>query len=320
MNTIPIIFNERQINRTVIGGSEINTNVTTPISVILLSSGGNHYRITAIENLLKCGFKSIVSMENFGQNFQLEDTSKRFPSVKFVVPLEPVTKGDLINIGMSEVDTQYVLVVSDNIKINATGFSEQIVQRLLSDVRLCTVPMIVSDKSQSIPVQITPVIEKKSLKFEPSNIMHERCPTLYPFEFIGIFNREKFQMLGGYDYTIKSPFWQNLDFSFRSWLWGEEILIMPSIRFKYEGDIPAEDTTVDASYQRFYLKNIAPQIKTDYAYIPINRFFEYKHNSKDNLVDAFHDFTDARKWVERNKYRFKKSAESLILQWENVKR
>ena len=36
---------------------------------------------------------------------------------------------------------------------------------------------------------------------------------------------------------------------------------------------PVMDTTIDNSYFRFYLKNIAPVFKSDYAYIPISYFF-----------------------------------------------
>ena len=113
MNTIPLIFNERQIDRTVLGGSRINANAKMNISVIMLNSSGSQFRIQTIEKLLNCGFKSIVSFEPDSDNFNIEDISHRFPDVKFVIPLEKVSTGDLINMGMSEVDSEYVLVIKD---------------------------------------------------------------------------------------------------------------------------------------------------------------------------------------------------------------
>ena len=79
MNTIPLIFNERQIDRTVLGGSRINANAKMNISVIMLNSSGSQFRIQTIEKLLNCGFKSIVSFEPDSDNFNIEDISHRFP-------------------------------------------------------------------------------------------------------------------------------------------------------------------------------------------------------------------------------------------------
>ena len=47
--------------------------------------------------------------------------------------------------------------------------------------------------------------------------------------------------LGGFDYTIQNPYWQNLDFGVRAHLWGEKIRIFTSFRIQYEGNPIAED-------------------------------------------------------------------------------
>ena len=52
MNSIPSIFNERQVKRTILGGSVTARNVRIPISVILLNRCGSHYRARIIDNLL----------------------------------------------------------------------------------------------------------------------------------------------------------------------------------------------------------------------------------------------------------------------------
>src|SRR5574344_2942226 len=63
MNTIPSIFNARQINRTVLGGTERPDKVTMPVSCIVLSRCGNQYRSRVFENLAECGFERIISVE-----------------------------------------------------------------------------------------------------------------------------------------------------------------------------------------------------------------------------------------------------------------
>ena len=67
---------------------------------------------------------------------------------------------------------------------------------------------------------------------------------------------------------------------------------------------------------RFYLKNIAPVFSTDHAYIPISRVFSYIQKSSLDIFSAIDDFKDARKWVEKNKYRFKMDIPYLVNNWE----
>jgi hypothetical protein len=105
----------------------------------------------------------------------------------------------------------------------------------------------------------------------------------------------------------------------RSWLWGETITIMPILRMLYEQEIDPVDATIDESYLRFFLKNVAPQIRTDYAYIPINKFFNYFFNCRKNLIEAVSDFKDARNWVKDNRYRFKTDVRVFVENWEKNK-
>lgn len=318
MNTIPSIFNEREVRRTVLGGSEKKTKSNLEMSVLLLNSSGSHYRIPALDNLTKIGFKNIISLESRQQNFNLEDCVRQYPYVKFITPLEDVTRGELINIGLSEADTDFVLVIHDYMKIPSGVFHESIIDILKEKNCICVCPMFISEKYQSIPVQVIPKIEKNNLRFQSSAHTYDGCPTVYPYDFTGIYNRDKFIKLGGYDYTITSPYWQNLDFSVRSWLWGEKITVMPSLRIQFEQDVEALDSTLNESYLRFFLKNAAPQIRTDYAYIPINKFFNYFFSCRKNLIDALSDFIDARRWVNNNKFRFKKDIKVFVENWEKI--
>ena len=56
MNTIPTIFNQRSINRTVLGGRQRPAQVKMNVSVILINSQGSHLRLKNLEMLDRCGF------------------------------------------------------------------------------------------------------------------------------------------------------------------------------------------------------------------------------------------------------------------------
>ncbi len=321
MNTIPLIFNERQIKRTVLGGKNtatLNTEARISCSLVLLNRGSNHYRQQNINTLLKIGFSEVISIENSSQSYNLEDFAHRHPQVKFVVPLESLTVGEMINIGITESAQDFVLVLWNDINITTGLISNLIFERLASENILCTCPTLQTSSLQILPIQMQPTIEKGFFAVSPINPLRDRSKTVYSFDFMGLYNRQKFMQLGGFDYTIATPYWQNLDFSLRAWLWGEEIRISSQLKFKYEDESPLEDTTADFTQLRFYLKNCAPVLKSDYAYIPISKYFSFNRKYPGNPFESINVFKDARKWVQTNKYRYKTDLAQLVENWHNI--
>jgi hypothetical protein len=147
----------------------------------------------------------------------------------------------------------------------------------------------------------------KTISLVPSK---EGLASLYPFDGIGIYDRERFIRLGGFDPSIKNFYWQLMDFGFRSSLWGEEIAATMLIKLSYEGAIPLEDSTAGESYRSFYLKNIAPVFRGDYAHIPLGRFPAY-YRRRGELFTAWDEFSAARDWVKVNRYRFVTDARTV---------
>jgi hypothetical protein len=315
MNTIPSIFNERQINRTVLGGTEKCNNVQMPVSVILLNSSGSHFRIQMLENILKCGFESVISMEKDPQNYNIENFSRRFPSVQFIIPLEETTDGDLINIGMAEVKSDYVLVLRDTLHLPPAFLLPRLALRILHDGQYCIVPRLISDGGQGLPVQFIPSVARSRLSVTPSVTVTDGMPTLYPFDYIGLYNRRKFIQLGGFDYTIIAPHWQNLDLSFRAWLWGEQITLSTSFQLAYAVEAPEADSTINLSHTRFYLKNLVPRYKVDHGIVPKSAFFVFLPRSGCGFFETVNQFRDVDSWVKKNKFRFRMDAKYLVENW-----
>jgi hypothetical protein len=316
MNTIPLIFNERQFKRTILGGSASTPNVKVPVTVILLNRGGTHFRNQQLETLIASGFARIICVESSSDSYTLEEYSQHYPAVKFIIPQETVTPGEMINAGIAEATTQYVLVIWNDLKITKDMLPLTIFEKITKEPRLCTAPYLLSNSHVYLPVRMVPSVNKLSLDISPEPLISGSSDTAYPFDGIGLYNRQKFMQLGGFDYTITNAYWQNLDFSLRGWLWNEEIIISSTMKYMYSENIPPENTTADYMQLRFYLKNTAPVFSTDHAYIPISRIFSYIQKSSSSIFSAIDDFKDARKWVEKNKYRFKMDMPYLVNNWE----
>jgi len=317
MSTIPTIFNERKVAHTIVGGKiKKSDEETPPMTVILLNRGGRYYRSAVFQNLETAGFTSIISIEMSNEPYDIENLSIRFPSIKFLVPLEKITIGEMINAGVAETDSPYVFVVWNDIRVSPSGVPNRLMARIREEGNLCVAPTFQNSRLESLPVQMVPAVSKKSFQVEPMPCYRDSSPTIYPFDFVGIYSRERFVKLGGFDHTILNPYWQNLDFGFRSHLWSENILVSTAFRLSYDGEIPQEDITTDSSYMKFYLKNIAPVFRSDEAYLPLSRFFSYARRCGTGIFETWNCFRMARKWVKLNRYRFARDAASVTETWE----
>jgi hypothetical protein len=328
MNTIPLIFNTPLPSYTALGGQE--RAASTGLSAVLLNRGGRFPRRTLFQELEKVGFDYIISLE-VQERYDLEDLSKRFPQVKFILLRKELNLGEQINLAVTELTSPLFFVLWNDLRILHSGGASRMAERLFSspeellkngsgNKRLCTVPVIQNPEYDILPTLIAPAFYRstvKSLHFTP---LREGMPSLYPFDGVGIYDRDRFVQLGGFDSTLKSSYWQLMDFGFRSHLWGEEIQSSQLIRLSYNGEVPPENSTADESYRRFYLKNLAPVFRGDNAYIPWRRFPGYLFHCGQGPFAAWEDFTEGRRWVWTNRYRFRGDARALMDLWENPER
>jgi hypothetical protein len=186
------------------------------------------------------------------------------------------------------------------------------------------VPLIQNPGLQTLPTLTSPALFRaklpwksrdavKALHFPPEA---EGQPSLYPFDGVGLYDRERFVRLTGFDGAISNPYWQLMDFGFRAHLWGEEIRGTQLVRLSYDGEAGPEDTTADADYRRFYLRNLAPVFRKDSANIPLRLFPGYLFKTGGDPAAAWKEFSDNRQWVRANGSRFQRDARILTGFWE----
>jgi hypothetical protein len=268
-------------------------------------------------------------MEGAQKRYDLEALSGNFPSVRFILLKEPVSFGEEINLAASELSSPLFFVLWNDLRILRGGGAGRMAERILTDAeegameqkivskRLCTVPVIQDNRFETIPTLIAPLMSRGSVETVPAAPDREGLPSLYPFFGIGIYDRERFIRMGGFDRTIKNFHWQLADFGFRSHLWGEEIASTQTIKLAYEGSVPEEETTEEADYRRYLLKNQFPVFRGDYAHIPLRRFFRFFKSSGEGIFSAGEEFFQARRWVKTNRYRFRYDARTLAEFWDS---
>ncbi|MDR1445402.1 MAG: hypothetical protein LBI90_00760 [Treponema sp.] len=314
MNTIPTTFDDDISGAyTAVGGMESVSS--TGLSAVLLNRSMGQPRKNLFQELEKAGFDYVLSMEVNTGRYDVEDLSTRFPFVRFIIFKEEVNLGKQINLAALELKGSHFFVFWNDQRLLSGGGAGGITDKLSEREDICTVPVLLNSAFETLPTLISP--ENLGRKFQ---IIRSAPPeggsaSLFPFDWVGIYNRDHFIKLGGFDGGINNPYWQLMDFGFRSWLWGEEIRMTQGIKLSYEGAIPVDDVTRDEYYRRFYLKNLAPVFRFDNAHLPIRRFPSCLMLNPGHPLQAWHDYTEGRRWVSVNHYRFSTDAQTLIGKW-----
>ena len=315
MNTIPSIFNERVIPYTLTGGIEPPERVDMDVTCVVLNRGSRHLRSRVIENLLDKGFQKIISVHTLSERGTLELFATQFPQVSFILAQEEVSQGELLNIAFAEAKSSYVLVVQDQLCFDSVSFDADTAASLAARAHFCVAPTLISSSGVPLPVMVSPQAKRSVFDVERSASFTDSSPTLCAVDWAGFYNRQTFALLGGVDYTITSAFWQKMDFFVRSWLWGEAVSLSSAMRFTYTDAAPEEDSTVDVSYLRFYLKNLAPTFKVDHARVSWLSWPAFKMRNHCGALESIRQFKDAIRWTRQNQWRFKCDAVSLIENW-----
>jgi len=333
MNTIPTTFNEKITPYTAVGGKE--RRASTGISAIVLNRPG-YQRRSFFQDLEKTGFDNVISIESSAPHYDIEELSGRFPFVRFVLPEKEINLGEQINLAVCEIESPLFFVLRSDMKIVSGGTARWMAERLTTGreegnedaagvsekntgfKRLCTVPLIVNSNYQNLPTLVIPLIHRRKIRTTFMEPQIDGSLSLYPFDGVGIYDRKRFVQIGGFDITLKNTYWQFMDFGFRAHLWDEEIALSLQLKLLCEGELPAEDNTVKESYSRFFLKNLAPVYRGDYAHLPLYLFPRFLFKSGEDLFTAWEEFSECRKWVKLNKYRWKCDAHAVTSRWDNL--
>jgi hypothetical protein len=318
MNTIPSTSKRLQTPYTVVGGEKIDKKRRRPLnlSLLLLNRGGKIYRQDLFTELERIGIEEIISIEGPGSSYDIEQLSGRYPRIKFIILHSMASVGEQINIGIEETHSTLVLVIWNDITLPSSALSSRFIERMLGNNVLCTVPLMQNQKMQTIPTLQVPAFHKKRLKVVALPPKSDGMMTLFPFDYVGIYDKQKFTYSGGFDHNLIHPYWQKMDFGFRVYMWGETIKYNSGFRVSYEEDPPVEDTTPDDSYKTFFLKNLSVRFRGDTGDLPFSAFVRYLFKSGSPLIQAYREFKEAKRWVTLNRFRFKEDARSVTDLWE----
>jgi hypothetical protein len=301
---------------TVVGGARWDRIRKYPfdLTILVLSRGDRLFRAELLRELDSRDSGEVVWVEGPVHSPDVEALSREFPRVRFLRVNGPCTDGERIDIGIAEARSPLVFCTWSDAR--PSRFPRDLPAHVEKLAAVCVLPVIHGPQREPIPTWQSPGGRQRRLapRFRPPREDGEKC--LFPFDYCGVYSRERFSQVGGFDPSISNHYWQKLDFGLRCWLWGERIVGSTRLSVVYTATPPADDTTPDESYKAFYLKNLAVRIRNQVGILPWLRLPEYMLRSDKGPLYAVKEFTAARAWVRIHRFRFRREPRELLERWE----
>ena len=315
MNSIPSTFSENEFNYLITGSDKRLSNATVDLCALILNRDNSQFRYYIFDNLISKGFSRIICVENKSSNLNTDAISEKYPEIEFVVCLEDLTQGEMINLGMTLCDSPYVLVLQEELCVENFRFNENIFNFLIEKNPLCVCPKLISQNYQILSGLIEPYTYKSNFVTKVSNSFGEMEKTLCSTDYVGLYNRKLFLETNGFDGNIETPYWQQMDFFVRGFLQGKETYISNLLSFTYSCFEINENQSLDKNYYRFYVKNLLPVYKNGEFQLKKSSLFECILNKSCLLFERIMIFNYTRKWIRENKSAFQKDIVKLIEDW-----
>lgn len=314
------------------------TRITSSASYTVVGTGTEHGALSVVvlhrgrpaagrEKLLSrlqaLGASEVISVERGRRPLDVESLAAAHQHLRFLLLGEDsdgeTSPGAAINIALNEARSRRVLVLWSDVEVaklppGATAGAATVAKN--SVFHAVTVPYARSQRREVMPTLSAPAQVKRRLRIILTPPESDGNPSLYPFDYVGIYDRPCFLQLGGFDTAIRSEYWQRLDFGLRCFLWGHRISLDRSFVVDYRLEPEPEDTTPRDGYRRFFLKNLAVRRSQDRARLSWRRLPMFLLNTDGGLWSGIKAFCNVQQWVETHRYDFQMDASGIAELWE----
>lgn len=297
---------------TLVGRRSVAPDTTRP-GLILLNRSSRLVRRDYIAAVAGEEFSDVISVELRDNSYTVESLSREFPRVRFLLLNEPVSIGARINMAMRIMNTDTVLVMWST--MDPPGSLARALEAMGRTAIVALTPALRNERGESLPVVQVPALQRRQLRVMTLPIRGRAVDTLFPFDYVGLYDRRRFAAAGMFDEQIWHPFWQKLDLGFRVALWGERIRVEPTFRMTYRSMPDPEDQTAAEGYERFYARNLAIRIREGGAEVPLLHALPFALRSRKSIPEALRVFRDASRWVGENRERFLHDARTVVKEW-----
>ncbi|WKC58204.1 hypothetical protein [Borrelia sp. P9F1] len=292
---------------------------TFGISFVILNRGTKIFREDLFEFLSNFDFiREIISIERQSNRVSLQLISDTYNKLKFILISDDLNSGEKVNLAMKESICSFVFVLQSDMYLLNPFWIPNIFNEIVKKNVLLVGGEFFDKEEEIVPSVFLPTIDKhQKLKVILVNSEKDYEKTLITMDYCGLYSREKFIQLGGFDRRIKNEYFQRLDFGLRAIYFGESIFIYRKLRIQYTAINFPEDLTKNRSFLIFLLKNHVPIFIGNGIKFSFLRFFTVCLRYGINPLKFSREFKEIRNETIKNSLRFKGDLKSAIELWES---
>lgn len=241
------------------------------LSALVFGRGGTMYWDRLFESLYSAGIARITYVGSDADRGRGARMSSLFPGVRVLLPSGAAGPGSLVNLGMREIGSGKVIVLGSDQRLAAPILSARMKKKISVSDALYLCPSLEDKSGSPAPLAFVP-----DSAFQAWTGLGVRTPPVFlplpgtarngraaesealffPGDYCGVYDVARFLLCGGFDETLKDPWWQLVDFGAKAWAAGAPLRCLPSLVLRADEDkgsgLPAED--VSASWAAFWLK------------------------------------------------------------------
>ncbi|WP_445436107.1 hypothetical protein [Candidatus Borreliella tachyglossi] len=293
--------------------------LTFGISFVILNRGTKIFREDLFEFLSNFDFiREIISIEKQNNRNSLQLLSESYDKLKFILLSDDLNSGEKVNLAMKESSCSFVFVLRSDMYLLNPFWIPNIFDEIVRKGVLLVGGEFFDKDEEVVPSVFLPTIDKQQkLKVILVNSEKDYEKTLVTMDYCGLYSKEKFVQLGGFDRRIKNEYFQRLDFGFRAIYFGESVCIYRKLRIQYTALNFPEDLTKNRSFVIFLLKNYVPIFIGNGIKFSFLRFLKICLRYSLNPFKFSREFREIKHEVAKNSLRFKGDLKSAIELWEN---
>ncbi len=223
------------------------------VSVIIPNYNGQDLLTKNLPNVIKnCQGCEIVIVDDKSQDNSASLIKKKFKDVILIENAKNEGFAKSVNTGVRESKGDLVLLMNSDVSPREDFLDKAI--KHFNNKHLFAVGLADFSHENGKVIKRG----KGGARFEKGFVNHYRLPgiqgeTLWVSGGSGLFNKEKFLTLGGFD-PIYSPFyWEDIDLSFRAWRSGYNCLFEPQSKV----DHFHEEGAIKKKYSEFFVKTVS---------------------------------------------------------------
>ncbi|ACH94891.1 hypothetical protein ACE4V3_00940 [Borrelia recurrentis] len=292
---------------------------TFGISFVILNRGTKIFREDLFEFLSNFDFiREIISIEKQSNRTSLQFISENYDKLKFILLSGDLNSGEKVNLAMKESICSFVFVLQSDMYLLNPFWIPNIFDEIVKKNVLLVGGEFFDKDEEVVPSIFLPTIDKyQRLKVILINSERDYEKTLITMDYCGLYSKEKFIQLGGFDKRIKNEYFQRLDFGLRAIYFGESIYIYRKLRIQYTALNIPEDLTKNKSFLIFLLKNYVPIFIGNGVKFSFLRFIRLCLRYGVNPFRFGREFKEIKYETIKNSLRFKGDLKSAIELWEN---